>query len=160
MTLPDVDLFRPDKHRLDEELQEQPKLCRIYSDHSADAQKDLDEAEARLEFVEADLDRDIRRFPERYGYEEKAPTEPAIKKTIVLNKRYQEANKEVIQARYRVNQLKGVCNSIEHKKKSIESLVYLHSQGYWAEPRVNGEGRKKVGEVTADRAFGKRKTSN
>lgn len=158
VTLPDVDIFRPDKHRLDEELQEQPKLCRIYSDHLADAQRDLDEADAALDFVKADLDNQIRSSPADFCIDK--VTEPAVKLGIILQKRYQQANKKVIEARYRVNQLKGICNAIEHRKKSIESLVYLHSQGYWAEPRVSGDGIKKVGEVTADRAFGKRKTSN
>jgi hypothetical protein len=155
--LPDIDLFRPDKNRLDEELQEQPKLCRIYSEHLADAQRDLDEAEARLDFVKADLDNQIRASPADFCIDR--ITEPAVKLGIILQKRYQAANKKVIEARYRVNQLKGICNAIEHRKKSVEQLVYLFGQDYWAEPRISSERRKPVEDQIVRKAFTKRRTS-
>lgn len=157
MKLPDIDLFRPNKHRLDEELQEQPKLCRIYSDHYASAQRDLDEAEAKLDFVKADLDNQIRSSPADFCIDK--ITEPAVKLGIILQKRYQQANKKVIEAQYVVNQLKGICNAIEHRKKSIEGLIYLHGQGYWAEPRISGERRKSIEDQVAAKAFTKRRTS-
>lgn len=158
MKLPDVDIFRPDKHRLDEELQEQPKLCRIYSDHYADAVKELDESKSRLELVEADLDRMVRRRPEDFGVDK--ITEVVVRREIVLHKQYQAANTKLIEAQYVVNQLKGICNAIEHRKKSIEGLIYLHGQGYWAEPRISGERRKPLEDQIAAKAFTKRRTSN
>jgi len=153
-----IDIQKVDKFRLDEEWEEQPKLYLDHSDQLATAQHTLDVYEADLELVMAELDRDIRREPDKFGIEK--ITETVVKNAVILSKQYQSANRKVIEARFRVNQLKGVLTGLDHRKKALEGLVYLHSAGYYADHIKPPKGRESiVGEMKADRALGKKRTN-
>ncbi len=149
------EFFRIDQHRLDEAWTNLAPTFYEYSVKLADAREEHERAKARLDVVEAELDRDIRRNPIEYGVEK--ITETVVKQTIILSKKYQRANEEVIIARHDMAICEACVDALDHKKKGLESMVYLHSQGYYAEPRPPKGGGKIIGDMKADMAFGKRK---
>lgn len=155
MNIPPIDIFEPDKNRLDDELQYQPKLCRIWNQKLAVAQKRLDKAKAHLKFVHADLFNKIRINYKDHGFS-KSPGEAAINHVVFTQKRYRDAQDELIEAQYIVNQLEGISTSIDHRKKSLEGLLWLFGQDYWADPRISGDGRRLAKDQKLDKVFGRR----
>ena len=141
----DTSIFEIDQDRLDYEWMRQAKLYGQQADECALAQKDLDVAKSELELVQADLAHSIRVTPEAHGLVK--VTEGAIQENILRSKKYQTANEHFIEMKYRVNLLKGHLEALDHKKKALESLVFLHGQNYFAEPKANGVGKEVANEI-------------
>lgn len=149
------EFFRIDQDRLDEEWVGQAPTYYEYSVKLVDAREEHERAKSREDVVEAELDKEIRRDPASFGITK--ITEEVVKKTITLQRRYQKAHEEVIQTRHDMGIHQAAVDALEHKKKGLESMVYLHSQGYNSEPRAPKGGGREVGQMKADAAFGKRK---
>ena len=113
---------------------EQPALTVKYSRMLAEARQTRDQAKEALDLVRAELDLQIRDNPEKF----KLPkvTEGSIASAILMNKRYQQAQKTLNDANFEVNVLQGVSNAIDHRKSMLEGLIKLHGQQYFAGPRV------------------------
>lgn len=135
MSTDDTDLFEIDLDRLDEAWVQQPKLYHEWSTKLAEAKKDLEQAKARLSLVEAELFKSIRKNPSRYGVEK--DTDSAVKAAIPMTDKHKTAVKRVISAQYDVNTTDAVVKTLEHRKRSLEGLVSLHGQQYFATPRGN-----------------------
>ena len=128
------DIFEPDKNRLDEELVKQPRLYHQYADQLADARRDHEMAESEMKVVEAEVSLLVRRRPDRFGIEK--VTEDAVKKTVLLDKRVRQAEKEVILAKHKVDLLSAAVTALDHRKRVLEKLVDLRLADYYAEPRT------------------------
>ena len=137
LSFTDIDLSR-----LEEEWVRQPKLFGKYSAKLADAKKDLSEAKATEEVVEAEIKRRIRRNPQKYGVNK--VTEPAIKEAMILHPNYQSAVAAVTEAKHAVDVLEGLVNTLEHRKRTLENLVTLHGQNYFSKPRLRKESDAEV----------------
>jgi hypothetical protein len=132
-----------DIDNLDSELVRQPSRVQRIVKTLAQARLDHAEAKADLELVEAKVKKSIRKMPEKYGLAK--PTEGAINEVLITQPEYQEAIRKVNQAKYDLDLLDGTLTVLEHKKRSLEGLVSLHGQGYFAAPRVKSgtpEGRR------------------
>lgn len=136
--MPSENLTDVDPDRLEEHWVEQPRLMGKYSEQAADARLALGEAKSDLELAEAELFLKVKADPAKYDLDK--PTEAMVKAKIVTFKRYQEAAKAVRDAQHRVHLLDGIVNTIEHRKRTLEGLVDLHGQGYFAAPRAKSAG--------------------
>lgn len=123
-----------DESQLEKEWVNQPSKYREYADKLAAARKKLADRKAELDVVEADLKQRIRKQPQKFGIDK--VTEGAINEVVTLNKEYQNALSSVNDAKYLVDLYDGTTTALEHRKKALESLVFLWGQGYFAEPKV------------------------
>lgn len=144
------EFFSFDKHKLDEELQAQPKMYFEHAVMLADARRDYEQAEAAKDLVWAELDRDVRSDPAAFGVDK--ITEAVVKETITRSKKYQKAVAEVIDKRHDMDIAQAGATALDHRKRGLEKAVELWLSDYWAEPRVNGDGREKARESTKKEA--------
>lgn len=125
---------RIDENALDVEWLEQPSLVIKYARFSADARKIADLAKERLDIRTAELDRDIRAFPENYGLQK--ITESVVANTIILQPAWKDANEAYIDARFEQTMSQEIFRAITDRKDSLENLVRLHGAQYFAGPSV------------------------
>jgi hypothetical protein len=148
------DIFHLNKFKLDEEWLQQPRLYRKYAERLADARRDHEQEEAKLELVEAELDKSVRSDPAAYGIDK--VSESAIKHCIVADPKYQQQQQAAIDSRHKVNVLTGWLTALDHRKKALEKEVDLFLAGYFAEPKAGKSSREQVEQMGRDAAFGKR----
>jgi hypothetical protein len=142
-----------DQNRLDESWLDQPKLYLKYATKLADAKLDYDEAKARLDVTKAEIELKVREDPEKFAV--KKVTEAVIESTVVADETVQEAQKEVNLSKHRVNILEAAVNALEHRKRTLENLVTLHGQSYFATPSAKGAGREAREEMVKKRVASK-----
>lgn len=147
------DFFRPDEHRLDQEWLEQPRLFGKHALQLADARREHEETKAERDVIVAEIDMDIRRDPVKYDLPK--VTEGSVEKLILLQPRYQKAQRKVIEAKHRVDVLQAVCDALEHRKKALENLVHLHGQDYFSTP-TPPKGTREAVEENAKREVRRR----
>lgn len=138
-----------DKERLDSACLEQPHLVYEYSTKLAHVRAELDEAKAELDITEAEVAKDIRDNPRKYGFEKEARlTVDATKNATRETREYQIATKRVNKLKHTVDMLFAAVTALDHRKKMLESLVHLHGQQYFASPRLSTEDRGRMDEDT------------
>lgn len=128
--------FLIDKDRLDEEWLAQPELYYHYAVLQADARQELEEAKSDLELVKAELADSIRTDPADYGIDK--VTVDAVKDAVIQQKEYKDALAYVNEKRHALDVLSAAVVALDHRKKSLENLVYLHGQNYFSTPRAIG----------------------
>jgi hypothetical protein len=96
--------------------------------------KELAYVEADLEVAEADAKFRIRKNPTKYGLDK--ATDNPVKEAMILHPLYQKANKKVIEAKFAVDMIGGCIATLEHRKRTLEGLVSLYGQQYFAKPTV------------------------
>ncbi len=135
-----------DEDNLDKECIRLPSNYLQCACNSADAKREVDELKAELDVIEADLSRKIRADPARYGIEKL--TEGGLGSTVILQKSYREALKNLQEARYQHDLHQAVVNAMEHKKRSLTLLVELLGLSYYSSPKVSEKGRDAVETMT------------
>jgi hypothetical protein len=143
--------FQIRAHSLDKEWLSQPEIVHEYCTRMADAKRQLNDAKATLELVEAESDREIRLHPSRYGIDKLS--EARIKNAVVLTESYREAYKELIERQHEHDVLQAAVTALEHKKRALENLVHLHGMDYFAEPRADAEAMEASRESRRDAAL-------
>lgn len=123
-----------DETSLDLEWLSQPALMMRYTRHAADMRAEADAEKERLDFVKAELDKEIRLDPEKFDITK--ITESVILNTIIIQARYVNANAKYIQARYEAEMARGAVAAIDQRKTALENLVKLHGQQYFAGPKI------------------------
>ena len=127
--------IRIDPEMLDFEWIEQPnkmmKYCSIY----ARASRDVDLAKETLDIVRAELNRDMRAHPEKFGINVKI-TEDVIKNNIILQSDYIAANHALIEKKYFEEMARSAVRAFDQRKDALENLARLHGQSYFAGPKV------------------------
>jgi len=126
--------MRIDEKCLDVELLNQPEKVYKYSKLLAEAKQELELAKENLSLVKAEIDLDIRDNPDKYKLQK--VTETAITNIILLEEEYKEAQARLNKAMYEVNVLQGAVYAINDRKSSLENLVKLHGQDYFAGPSI------------------------
>ncbi len=129
-----------DEDNLARELVLQPSFYLQASFMLAKAERDEATAKAALEECYATLGQRVRMNPEQFRVAK--ITNEVVESVILTNKEYKEAQAKHIQAGYIAKLLKGACVMLEHKKKSLEGLVYLTGQGIHSAPRTDTISRK------------------
>lgn len=143
-----------DKDNLDKECIRLPADYRRYAFLAAEAKRDVQEAKAALDVAEAELSRDIRSNPGKYGLEK--VTETALKELVLLQDGFKETQSDLFKAQHRAEMCQAVVWALEHKKRSLTLLVDLHGMGYFADVPMSREGKKAVEDMT-ERNFHKRR---
>jgi hypothetical protein len=123
-----------DETSLDVEWLDQPVLFMKYARHSAEKEKEKDEAKEELELTKAELDKEIRSFPDRFGIEK--ITDKVVENTILLQKDYKEASETFLQAKFEWMVAKGAVDAFNQRKEALENLVKLNGQSYFAGPQI------------------------
>jgi hypothetical protein len=126
-----------DESALDVEWLNQSSLMIKYAKLCAKAHLDMDLEQEKLNLVKFDLDYKIRLNPKDYGISlDVKITEAVILGTTLQQDEYQEANKQFLLRRYEYETIKGAVTAVEHRKTSLENLVKLFGQQYFAGPSV------------------------
>lgn len=123
-----------DKDALDEEWVAQPAYFAKYAKRLADKRAEIDAQKAKVDVIEAEIDRDIRKDPAAFGIAK--ITEDVIKRTIVLQVRHFNALAKLNELKHEAGVLSAVVEALDHRKRSLENLVTLWCQEYWSEPRA------------------------
>jgi hypothetical protein len=126
--------IRLDETALDVEWHGQASLMMKYGRHAADCRMNLDLAKERLDFVRAEIDKEIRQNPKQYQIEK--ITEATIQNIIITQTKYMEAEEKVIYAKYELDIASAAVRAIDARKDALENLVRLHGQQYFAGPRI------------------------
>ena len=155
----EFDFLEPDINQLDKEWVNQPKLFFLWSEKLRKAKKRLERAERDFRLVQSEIDLKIRKNPKKYGLAADAK-EKAIANVILQRPKYKAAQKVVFKKQDRVNTLKNVVSSLDHRKKSLEKLVDLYGQQYFATPRASEQSKEVVDDMlkcSARKKRGKKK---
>jgi hypothetical protein len=123
-----------DPDALDVEWGNQASLMMKYARFLANTRMVLDKAKEALDIVKAELDKDIRSNPDRYGLEK--ITDKVVENTIPLSQEYKAASERLINAKYEADIAYGAVKSIDARKDALENLVRLHGMQYFAGPSV------------------------
>lgn len=134
------DLLKIDSGRLDYEWLRQANLVFKASKLEAQARKAVDELKRELDVERAQVDSSIRENPGNFGIVK--ITEKIIESTILQDVGVQELLADLNKARYDQNMRQALVNALEHKKRALESLVSLHGQNYFSEPRAKDDVSK------------------
>jgi len=119
---------------LDLECLEQPTLFMRYAKNLAQAEREKDAAKEKLEFIKAELDREIRLTPEKFKVEK--ITDKVVENTILLQDRYKKASEAYLDAKFEYTTAKGGVDAMNVKKDMLENLTKLMGQSYFAGPRT------------------------
>ena len=143
-----------DETALDIEWLEQPALFMKYARHLAEARRTLDEEKQELDIVKADLDKQIREKPEKFGILK--ITEGAIQSAITTEGTYNIAYKKYLAAKYESDMASNAVQAFNQRKEALENLVKLHGQSYFAGPKVPRDiaWEKKEKEKKVDTGIG------
>lgn len=153
--------FDIDLDQLDVEWLRQPKLVYDYAVAAAASRIAFEQAKADFELVCAELDSEIRTDPEKFGAVKL--TESMVKNITTVQPEYQQAQKKVLKTRSDYESLQAVLSALDHRKRTLENLVNLHGQNYFATPTAKGTGREVVQEIetrTARNKVRKHKAKN
>ena len=143
------EFFDLDKHKLDVELERQPRLYYEHAAKLADARRDYEQAEAEKDLVEAEVDRAIRSDPAEFGFDGNSkPTETAIKNAVATSKRVKATIHAAIQAKHAVDILQAGVTALDHRKRALEKLVDLRLAEYFADPILPKGEREKIENST------------
>jgi len=123
------DILAIDKTRLDEEWLNQHKLFFKWSCDLADAEKDISALHRELKIARAEADYEIRS-----GSSSK-PTEAQIKSEVEMDDEVCRVESAIINAKHRVDVLKGMATALMDRRRALENAVTLHGQQYFSSPR-------------------------
>jgi hypothetical protein len=144
----DPDIVKIDQLALDKECIQLPSDYLKYALLSADLKQEVDNRKARLDSVEAEMSRQIRNTPGKFGLEK--VTESAIKEVIQTSEQYQKALVKLNNAKHAQDRAQATVWALEHKKRSLVLLVDLHGMGYFSNPRLSQVGKKVVEQMTKE----------
>jgi len=165
------DDIKIDETALDVEWLNQPRLCLKYSQELAEAKKEVDQAKEKLDVIRADLDKEIRNNPKKFGMEKitegaiqsnivihdltlDSPLCNFIQSNIVIHDLFRTAETRLTEAKYKSEMIRAAVSAIEHRKDALENLVKLYGQQYFAGPKVprdlSAEALKHAGQKKAD----------
>lgn len=139
--------FELDKDRLDDEWLAQPLLMDEYSQALVEARYEAEKAKDNLKLIEATVAAKIRKQPDRYGVLK--VTDKAITDAVLVSEDYCEAVDDYRDARYQQEVCQAKVDSLEHRKKALENLVWLFGQQYFSSPsakKATPEAIEKVRE--------------
>lgn len=131
--------------RLDEECITHARRTLDACEDEADAKHELAKAKSRLDVIEAQLQIDIRKDPEKFNLP-KDLKEAGIKAAVFLHKDYRTASKDVDDSQHQVHLTTAKVSALTEKRRMIERLVELRQIDYYSEPRPRGKASREYVE--------------
>lgn len=168
MDSPEPSFFDIDLAKLDSDWCKQAHTVYDYAIKLANAKDARDRAKAGVDVANEELERkaaeielQVRRYPDRYGLDK--TTESTIKATVLVDDTYKVAQDAVHAARKKLNQknhevglLEAALKALDHKRDGLESAVKLFGMGYFANPKGDAETHSKMVDSKVDKSFKKR----
>ncbi len=105
---------------------------------AADAKKTKELAEDHVRVIRAEVARNIRLHPSKYGLDK--PTVAAVEGEVELDSGVRFAEKELIEARYAYDVYAADVASLDHRKRALEKLVDLLLADFFAHPKEKERG--------------------
>ena len=133
-----------DRYKIVEECEQQAQLYMDWALAAAKAEIETKEAENALELVKGQIEKKIRRNPERYGIEK--ITESAVKAEINGNVKVKKYFRRYLKALSDEKVLKRAEKAYAQRKGMCESIAHLNVQLHFAEPssRLSTEEHKEI----------------
>lgn len=139
-----LDVFELNPLKLDKHFLEQPKLVITYGIQLAEARDAMDRARSLLDVTRAEAEKEIQADPQKFDVTK--TTVDAIKSAVERHEDVQMCVERLQRRKHDVDILQAMVNALEHRKRSLEGLVQLHGQQYFASPQSTPEFRKTVEE--------------
>lgn len=117
-----------DGYQLDEECKKQPAFYEEVSSQLAEIKHGAKKAKAFVEFTKAELERAIRKDPEKFDMAK--TTETAIIAAVTVQDEFQEALKKQRDAERLVDSVQACVFAVEQRKSMIRDLVSLYTYNY------------------------------
>lgn len=125
-------VYAIDKYNLDEECVRQVEFIEEAAHKAVVARIVVEGAKARLEQAKAAADIEIRNNPSQFNLAK--VTEGTVAAAVVTHPNVVIATNEHLTARQDMLQWEAACSMLEHRKKSLDNLIYLHGQAYYSKP--------------------------
>lgn len=135
-----IDEVKIDKYALDEEWLHHSAVFMKWAEKASDATYARDKAKERLEFVEAELDAEIRSGWNGLCPDQKQ-TEGGITAWIRRNPTYREAVESLNTATRTMNIMAAAKTAFEHRKKALEKLTELFMAGHYSRPVISEQSK-------------------
>lgn len=123
-----------DDDSLDIEILNQPELMVRYAQHAAELRSERDRLKEKLDLVKSQVEKDIRDDPESYDLEK--TTDKVVESAVIRTEDYQLTLNEYLSAKYEADVAGGTVSAVDARKTSLELLVKLHGQQYFAGPKI------------------------
>jgi hypothetical protein len=123
-----------DENDLDIECLNQASLFAKYARNATNEERKVELLKEKLTLLKAELDLQIRTSPEKFKIEK--ITEAVVTNTIIVQKEFQELNKELLNAQFEKRNADNAVKSMDQKKSMLEALIKLHGQNYFAGPQT------------------------
>lgn len=128
-----------------EELRKQPQLYYKWSKKAAYSEFDSGTAKDKLDIIKSEVELRIRKNPQLHGLTDK-PTEAQVKAVVNTNRKVIKAQKNFRKA-VRIEKIFSKAErAFEHRKKSLEGLVYINQRLYFASPKTDRQTQQEVDE--------------
>lgn len=144
-----------DPDALDVEWLEQAQTFMRWSEKLADARARVDRAKDKLKVVRAEVFLDVRANPNKYGLEK--VTDKASDAVVESNEDVKAAASELIAFKHESDILDGAVKSFDQRKTSLENLVKLQGQNYFAGPSEPRDLHHESKTREAKRAVGRQR---
>jgi hypothetical protein len=133
---------------LDRECIRLPQDFLKYSLHAAELRREVNEAEAFLDVTEAEVAKECRDTPGKFGLEK--PTDSAVKAAVVCDLRVKDAQSKVHRRKHDLDMMNSVVSALDLKKRSLTELVNLHTIGYFSDVKLSKQGKEAVQTMTQE----------
>jgi urease accessory protein UreF len=124
-----------DKDQLDEEWLKQPSIFMLYAEQAALAEDARDRAKRAAEVIAAKADQEIR---EKAALEGEKLTEAKVATRVATHPEVEEAERRVLETNKNAKILGAAVRAFDQRKKALEKLCDLYTQGYFSAPRSDG----------------------
>ena len=121
-----------DKYKLDEACQNQVEYIEEATYEAAMSRIGVEKAKAELEQSKAAADIEVRNDPGKFSLAK--VTEGTVSAAVTKHPSVVLAHQTYLEARKSMVKWDAAVQTLEHRKKSLESLVYLQGQGYYSNP--------------------------
>lgn len=112
--------------------------------------RDIGEAKADLEVLEAEIHLKVRQNPGAYGITEKL-TEGSIKEVTAINPKIRDLSKKLRALEHKLEMENVLVKAIDKKRSALGNLVDLHCAGYHSTVKPSGEGKAVLKKISSDR---------
>ena len=126
--------LKVNRYRIVDECEEQAQLYMDWALKAAKAEIETKEAENDWELTKGQIEKKIRRDPQRYGIEK--ITESAVKVEINGNIKVKKYYRRYLEALSNEKVLKRAEKAYQQRKGMCESIAHLNVQLHFAEPTV------------------------
>jgi hypothetical protein len=123
------------KDRLDAEFLRQPIVFMQYAEQAALAEDARDRAKRAAEVVLAQVDQEIR---EKANIDGEKLTEAKVAARVAMHPEVEAAEGRVLETNKQAKILGAAVRAFDQRKKSLEKLCDLYTQGYFSAPRGDG----------------------